>query len=222
MEQTWNDLLFAHWRVSSEILRALVPPTLELDTFQGEAWVAVTPFHMTGIRGRWLPPVPGLSRFPELNVRTYVKYGGKRGVYFFSLDAASRAAVWAARATYYLPYFHARMDVRTIDGLVKYHSVRNSAAEFRGNYQPTAAPQLRPPGTLEHWLSERYCLYAVAKSSVFRAEIHHAQWPLQNAEAEIPVNTMASAAGIRLADVPPLLHFAKNLRVLIWPLRKVS
>jgi uncharacterized protein YqjF (DUF2071 family) len=220
MEQTWNDLLFAHWPVSSEILRALVPAKLELDTFEGQAWVAVTPFHMTGIRARWFPPVPGLSRFPELNVRTYVKYGGKPGVYFFSLDAASHAAVWAARATYYLPYFHARMDVRIIDGSVKYHSIRNSAAEFCGSYHATTAVQLRPPGTLEHWLTERYCLYTVTKNSVFRAEIHHEQWPLQNAEAEISVNTMASAAGITLPDIPPLLHFAKKLQVLIWPLKR--
>lgn len=222
MEQTWNDLLFAHWPVSSEILRALVPAKLELDTFEGQTWVAVTPFHMTGIRARWLPPVPGWSRFPELNVRTYVKYGGKPGVYFFSLDAASLAAVWAARETYYLPYFHARMNVRIMDELVKYHSIRDAGAEFRGSYHPTSAVPLRQPGTLEHWLSERYCLYSVKKNSVFRAEIHHQQWPLQNAEAEISVNTMARAAGIMLPDIPPLLHYAKKLQVLIWPLRKVS
>jgi len=149
-----------------------------------------------------------------------VKYGGKPGVYFFSLDAASHAAVWAARATYYLPYFHARMNVRTMDGSVKYQSIRDSGAEFRGSYHPTTAVQLRQPGTLEHWLTERYCLYSVTKDSVFRAEIHHQQWPLQNAEAEISVNTMARAAGIMLPDIPPLLHFAKKLQVLIWPLKR--
>ena len=125
MEQTWNDLLFAHWPVAPENLRPLVPPVLPLDTFNGQCWAAVTPFHMTGIRGRWMPPIPGTSSFPELNVRTYVNYGGKPGVFFFSLDAASRLAVWGARAAYHLPYFYARMKVRTEKDRVHYDSFRD-------------------------------------------------------------------------------------------------
>jgi len=112
MAQTWNDLLFAHWPVAPNVLRALVPPELPLDTYDGTAWLAVTPFHMTGIRARGLPPIPGLSRFPELNVRTYVILDGKPGVYFFSLDVTSRMAVWGARTFYRLPYFHAHMRGR--------------------------------------------------------------------------------------------------------------
>ena len=222
MEQTWNDLLFAHWPVPFHVLRPLVPRELSLDVFEGQPWAAVTPFHMTGIRARWTPPLPGLSRFPELNVRTYVSYGGKPGVYFFSLDAASRAAVWAARATYRLPYFYARMNVLVGRGSVQYVCRRNSAAEFRADYRPRAGIQLRAPGTLEHWLTERYCLYTVANNSVFRAEIHHEPWPLQDAEAEISMNTLGKAAGITLPEIPPLLHFAKKLQVLIWPLRRLG
>ena len=221
MQQTWNDLLFAHWPVSQDLLRPLVPPELPLDTYDGQCWVAVAPFHMSGIRARLMPPLPGVSALPELNVRTYVSYGGKGGVYFFSLDAASRLAVWAARATYKLPYFFANMGVQEVSGLIHYSSSRQSGpARFRAEYRPVKPIELRRPGSLEHWLSERYCLYTVNRGRVHRAEIHHQQWPLQDAEAEILENTMASAAGIELPAIPPLLHFSKKIDVLIWPLKK--
>jgi uncharacterized protein YqjF (DUF2071 family) len=220
MQQTWNDLLFAHWPVAEETLRPLVPSVLRLDSFNGQCWVAVTPFHMSGVRGRWLPPIPGTARFPELNVRTYVAYGDKPGVFFFSLDAASRVAVWGARSAYHLPYFHARMKVIEENGWFRYDSVREASTIFRGRYRPLGSVRLRQRGTLEHWLTERYCLYTVVRDEVFRAEIHHEQWPLQDAEAEISANTMANAAGIQLPNIPPLLHFSKKLEVLVWPLRK--
>ena len=220
MQQIWNDLLFAHWPIAAEIMRPLVPSALPLDTFNGQCWLAVTPFHMTGVRPRWTPPLPGLSVFPELNVRTYVTHGGKPGVYFFSLDAASRVAVWAARATYHLPYFHARMSSVDQDGWIQYRSIRDSAAKLEGKFRPIAPIELRNPGTLAHWLTERYCLYTVYRDRVYRAEIHHQPWPLQNAEAEFSVNSMATCAGIALPAIPPLLHFAKRLEVLIWPLKR--
>jgi uncharacterized protein YqjF (DUF2071 family) len=221
MQQTWNDLLFAHWTVPRERLRALVPSELPLDSYDGQCWVAVAPFHMSGIRGRFMPPIPGTSALPELNVRTYVTYGGKPGVYFFSLDAASRLAVWGARTFYKLPYFFAKMHVRDHEGWTEYTSSRaSSPAEFRGHYRPCGPVQLRAPGSLEHWLSERYCLYTVSGGSVYRSEIHHPQWPLQDAEAEIQSNTMAAAAGVTLPSAIPLLHFSKTLDVLIWPLKK--
>lgn len=223
MVQTWNDLLFAHWPVAAEALRPLVPSALPLDTFEGQCWVAVAPFHMTGVRPRLVPPLPGLSAFPELNVRTYVTCGGKAGVYFFSLDAASRLAVWAARSTYRLPYFFADMQVTERENWFQCRSSRvGTEARLQAQYRPTQSVQLRSPGTLEHWLTERYCLYTVSGDSVYRAEIHHEQWPLQDAEADIHENTMALAAGITLPDSAPLLHFAKKLDVLIWPLTKVS
>ena len=220
MQQTWNDLLFAHWPVATESLRPLVPSVLALDTFDGKCWVAVAPFHMSGVRGRWLPQIPGTSHFPELNVRTYVTYGGKPGVFFFSLDAASRLAVWGGRASYNLPYFFARMQVREENGRFRYESIRNPGTVLRATYSPVGSAQLRETGTIEHWLTERYCLYTVFGGSVYRAEIHHQQWPLQDAQAEISENTMASAAGIELPNIPPLLHFSRKLDVLVWPLRK--
>ena len=223
MQQTWNDLLFAHWTVPRERLRALVPSELPLDSYDGQCWVAVAPFHMSGIRGRFMPPIPGTSALPELNVRTYVTYGGKPGVYFFSLDAASRLAVWGARTFYKLPYFFAKMHVRDHEGWTEYTSSRaSSPAEFRGHYRPCGPVQLRAPGSLEHWLSERYCLYTVSGRNVYRSEIHHPQWPLQDAEADFQSNTMAAAAGVTLPSSIPLLHFSKRLDVLIWPLKKAS
>jgi uncharacterized protein YqjF (DUF2071 family) len=223
MAQTWHDLLFAHWPLAPEALRPLVPAQLLLDTFDGRCWVGVVPFHMSGIRVRGLPALPGLSRFPELNVRTYVTLDGKPGVYFFSLDAANLPAVWAARRFYRLPYFHARMSVEVNRQRIGYDSSRyRGDAEFRGHYQPVGEAGVREKGRLEHWLTERYCLYTVAAGHGYRAEIHHRQWPLQDAEAEIEMNTVALAAGIALPQSRPLLHFARKLEVLIWPLRQVQ
>lgn len=167
--------------------------------------------------------MPGFSSLPELNVRTYVKVDNKPGVYFFSLDAGTLSAVFAARSFYRLPYYYARMKVDVGSEEIRYHSLRRVPvnAEFCGRFRPAAAVQLRPRGSLEHWLTERYCLYTTTGRSTFRAEIHHVPWPLQDAEAEIEVNTMAGAAGINLPDVPPLLHFSRKLDVLVWPLRRV-
>ena len=220
MAQSWHDLLFAHWPIATTAMRPLVPRELELDLFDGQCWVGVVPFWMSGVRARGTPEVPGASQFAELNVRTYVTFGGKPGVYFFSLDAASRLAVAAARAFYHLPYFFADMNVTEGSGSIVYRSCRRGGqVEFRGCYGPVAAMAVRPVGSIEHWLTERYCLYTVYRNQVFRGEIHHVPWPLQDAYAEIEVNTMARAAGTELPNVKLLLHLAKRLDVLIWPLR---
>lgn len=223
MTQTWHDLLFAHWPLQPEALRPLVPPQLPLDTFNGQCWLAVTPFHMSNVRPRGVPPISGFASLPELNVRTYVKLENKPGVYFFSLDAGMLSAVFAARSFYRLPYFYARMKVKVTPEEIRYHSLRRvpANAELRARYRPVGPVQLRAPGSLEHWLTERYCLYTTTGRSVFRAEIHHLPWPLQDAAAEIEVNTMAAAAGIALPETAPLLHFSRKLDVLVWPLRRL-
>jgi len=227
MKQIWHDLLFAHWPVSIAAMRVLVPEQLALDTFDGQCWVGVVPFRMSGIHRRGLPAVPGFSRFPELNVRTYVIYEDKPGVYFFSLDAASLTAVCAARVFYHLPYFHAAMSSQNEGKAVHYFSRRyrsstGSGAEFRGSYRPISEVKLREKGSLEHWLTERYCLYTVHKNQIHRGEIHHQPWPLQDAEAEFESNTVAAAAEVSLPEIPPLLHFARYLEVLIWPLQRAK
>jgi uncharacterized protein len=223
MRQTWNHLLFAHWRLAPDDLRPFVPPAFSLDLFDASAWLAVTPFHMTNIGLRTMPSLPWLSAFPELNVRTYVVYKGTPGVFFFSLDAGRLLAVWAARYGYLLPYFHAHMRVRRNGDEITYSSRRlKRAAEFRGSYRPVSPPRQRQKGSLEHFLTERYCLFTVARDQVYCGDIHHVPWPLQDAEAEIEVNTMAKAAGIELPPAKPLLHFARKLDVLIWPLRRAQ
>jgi hypothetical protein len=223
MKQVWHDLLFAHWPISPDAMRTLVPSQLTLDTFDNQAWVGVVPFHMSGIRKRGLPAFPGLSRFPELNVRTYVIYDGKPGVYFLSLDAANLPAVLAARKFYHLPYFHASMSSREVGGDIHYFSRRNEgSAEFRGHYRAASEVELRQPGKFDHWATERYCLYTVHKEAVYGCEIHHRPWPLQDAEAEFEINSVASASGVKLSDGKPMLHFARRLEVLIWPLRRAG
>jgi len=221
MAQTWSDLVFMHWPIPVEVLRPLLPPSLTLDSFEGSAWLGITPFEVSGLRARGLPPPPQISRFPELNVRTYATFGGKPGIWFFSLDAASAAAVAGARRTYRLPYFHADMTITRTDGKIHYRSSRTSAdeptAELDVRYEPTGEVQPGVPGTLEHWLTERYCLYTVDEHRrLRRAEIHHRRWPLQPAAVRIASNTMPPS-GVALPDGLPLAHFARRQDVVIWP-----
>lgn len=227
MTQAWNELLFAHWPIRPEILCPLLPPTLPLDTFEGEAWVGVVPFHMSQVHPRSVPSLPWISQFPELNVRTYVSVQGLPGVYFFSLDAANPVAVTIARTIFRLPYFNATMHSQRLIDTIDYRSQRthrgSPAAEFRALYRPIAPITYAEPGSLEHWFTERYYLYTVAgKNAVYRGDIHHGRWPLQRAELEVISNTMASAQGIPLPDATPLLHYASLQEVLIWPLHRVA
>lgn len=227
MAQTWHDLLFAHWPVLADEARRAVPSSLQIDTFDGQAWIGVVPFRMSGVRPRLLPPAPWLSAFPELNLRTYVSVGEKPGVWFFSLDAGNSIAVEVARRWYNLPYFRARMSLRDSGDCAHYrsHRIHRSAppADFVGRYRPTGGVFRAERGTLAHWLTERYCLYAQdRRCRLYRGEIHHDPWPLQPAEAEIEVNTMTLPHGIRLPSIAPLLHFARRLDVAVWPLKRAS
>jgi uncharacterized protein len=221
MGQTWDDLLFAHWRATPESLRALIPDELELDLFEGEAWIGITPFALTGLRARGLPPLPVVSSFLELNTRTYVTAGGKPGIWSFSLDASSELAVEGARRGYKLPYFRADMRAEWRHGWLSYESrrcdSRGEQARFEARYRPSGE-QLDPdPDSLAHFLAERYCLYAVDAGRLKRAEIHHRPWPLQAAEAVIEENTMPPKA-VELVHEDPLLHFSARQDVVIWAL----
>jgi uncharacterized protein len=218
--QSWEDLLFAHWRMPEEALRDRVPSELSLDTFEGSAWLAVTPFRLTGLRLRGLLPLPRLSSFLEINVRTYVTFDDRPGIFFFSLDAASMFAAEAARLLYKLPYFRARMSAQAEGEWVEYASARadprGHGADFRARYRPAGKPQPPEPGSLEHFLVERYCLYTLHERVVHRAEIHHPLWPLQPAEAEIEQNTMPPP-GLEVKG-KPFVHFSGRQDVLIWGL----
>jgi uncharacterized protein YqjF (DUF2071 family) len=215
----WHDLLFAHWRVPPEALRPHVPPSLALDTRDGAAWLGVVPFRMTGVGMRGLPDVPGTASFPEINVRTYVTQGAHPGVWFFSLDAANPLAVATARRALRLPYYLARMRARRRHGWIEYRSERihrgAPPATFVGRYRALAS---RPPiadAALAAWLTERYCLYALARDgSVRRMHVRHRPWTLEPAECEIAENRMAEPLGLRLSDPPDSLLFARRLDVL--------
>lgn len=309
MAQTWTDVLFAHWPVAAGRLRPLVPEALLLEEFDGFAWVGIVPFQLTGLRLRGLPALPSASRFRELNVRTYVRLAPKSdagaaprsddastrkparpGVYFFSLDAASRLAVWGARTFFRLPYHYAHMSIRSEGEWVQFESRRadeteptsetrprsadlsrqasagegksaggvdsdreaksgtetgseseaksgsparsgtetkgedetraqgGSGAALRVRYRPTGEVFRAEPGTLDHFLIERYCLYTVLRAGrVLRVDIHHHPWPLQRAEAEFQENTIARASRIELPDRPPVLHYARRQNTVNWP-----
>lgn len=219
--QTWEDLGFLHWRVDEQALRGLVPAGVELETFDGAAWLGITPFRLTGFRLRGTPPLPFVSSFPELNVRTYVTRDDKPGIWFFSLDAGGRVAAEAGRSLYKLPYFDARMAVDRRAGWVHYDSSRPGAV-FSARYRGDGDFVRAEPGSLEWFLTERYCLYAAgAGGELYRAEIHHLPWSLQAAEAEVELNTMAPS-GIELPDEPPLAHFAARQDAVLWGLDRLT
>ena len=225
MTQIWHDLLFAHWPVEMARLRPWIPRPLVIDTFDGQPWVAVVPFRMTGIRLRATPALPWLSSFPELNVRTYVTCEEKPGVWFFSLDAGNPLAVAIARRWFHLPYFRAQMQCLERDGWVEYHSRRTQdasrAASLKGRYRAHGSARAPQPGSLEFFLTERYCLYAANRQGhLVCAEIAHSPWPLQSAEAEFTYNTMTAWLDIPLGAAP-LLHFSKRQEVLVWAPRPI-
>ena len=228
LRMRWHDLLFMHWPVSEEVLRPLIPPALKLDTFDGSAWLGVVPFRMEDVRPRLLPAVPWLSSFPELNVRTYVTHEDKPGIWFFSLDAHNPVAVRLARATFGLPYFDAEMSCRVSEEGVRYRSVRTHKgappARLVASYRPTGDPLDSRPGSLENFLTERYCLYSAGVDGnrhVRRGDIHHRMWPLQPAEIEAEELEMTAQIGVALPDVEPTLHFARYLDVVAWPPKAV-
>ncbi len=232
MYQNWHHLLFLHWEVPAAELQARLPAGLELDTFEGHAYVGLVPFTVSGVRPVLLPPVPGLSSFHEINVRTYVHVGGKDpGVWFFSLDASSRVAVEAARSLYKLDYFDADIEFGASDDPLPRVDVRCRRTDPRGampagcsiSYTPAdAVVSNATPGTLDHFLLERYILYAADDSrNLYRARIHHQPYPLQRVDVRIAEETLVWAAGIRRSEEPHLRHYAREVNVKVYPLTKI-
>jgi uncharacterized protein YqjF (DUF2071 family) len=217
MGQTWDDLLFVHYSVPVATLRPLVPDGLEVQEHSGSGWLGVTPFLISGLRARGLLPLPYASSFRELNVRTYVTRDGKPGIWFFSLDASSQVAVAAARRLYRLPYFLAEISVHRRGDEILYDCSRHDGKAFSAAYAPDGAELAAEPGSLEHFLTERYCLYAQHEGELYRAEIHHRPWPLQPARARIDLNTMPP---LKVSQEGPLVHYSARQDVVIWPLER--
>jgi len=221
MRMKWSELLFAHWQVEPEVVAPLLPPGLTLDTRDGKAWIGVVPFFMSNVALRCCPSVPKLSRFLELNVRTYVTLDGKPGVWFFSLDAENPVAVRAARATFNLPYMDAKMALELNDSAtITYRSERTHRGEppatFDGSYRSSGESFHAQLGTLEHWLTARYCLYSANRRNVlYRGEIDHSPWSLSKAVLNVRENSMGRPFGFDLACEPHLL-FAQPITVRAW------
>ncbi|MDZ7693287.1 MAG: DUF2071 domain-containing protein [Balneolaceae bacterium] len=227
MKQEWHNLLFAHWPVPKSTLEPLVPDPLQVQEFEGNSWIGVVPFQMEGVTFRPFPVLPRISSFLELNLRLYVEYNGKPGVWFLSLDASSRVAVWVARKLFALPYYNAEMKIQENTDTFKYRSKRkHRSAEplrFETEYKPTSNSYSADQGTLEHWLTERYCLYAMdGDGDLYRTEIHHAPWSLQRAEGDILINEVADPYEIDLQGVPSMLHFSSKIEVVAWMPEKIG
>jgi hypothetical protein len=222
--QRWCDLLFAHWPVPVAALRHLVPESVTIQEFEGTSWVGVVPFRMEGVSFRGLPDVPGLSSFLELNLRLYVEYQGQPGVWFLSLDCSNPPAVWAARTFFHLPYFRAHMSMDEFAGDLTYYSERVAGGiAMEAVYGATGEVYQAAPGTLDHWLTERYCLYTQSRSGqLFRGHIHHPPWPLQPAKAEFLYNDLSKPHGFALEGPPATLHFSRKIDVVIWGLERVA
>jgi uncharacterized protein YqjF (DUF2071 family) len=230
MHQDWHHLLFLHWEVPPQELQPLVAPELTIDTFDGQAYVGLVPCTLSGVRPVLTPPLPWISSFHEINVRTYVHHSGRDpGVWFFSLDASSAIAVAAARAAYKLPYFHASMDFEQIDGMFDFQSKRDDP---RGPAPATSHIRYAPmdgivkhaaPGSLEFFLVERYVLYTTDdEHRLHRARIHHKPYPLQRADLLECEESMVWAAGIKRPQTAPLRHYASEVNVKVYPLEKVT
>jgi hypothetical protein len=223
MEHHWGKLLFMHWPVPAERLRSLVPPQLTIDTFDGEAWVGITPFTLWDVRLSFTPPVPYLSDFHELNVRTYVLYRGVPGVWFFSLNTNSSMTVLGARTFYFLPYFNSDINLRQEGDIINYSLRRTDAgrpAAFDASWEIGKELPEAEPGTLEFFLTERYCLYSASGESIYRARIHHKPWPLRQAALLSYDSDIAESDYLPRLKAKPLVHYAEALAVDVWPPEK--
>jgi uncharacterized protein YqjF (DUF2071 family) len=224
MTQTWHDLLFAHWPMPAEAVESTLPAGVELDLFDGDAWIGIVPFRMTNVAPRGVPSLPGISEFPEINVRTYVKARGRSGVYFFSLDAANALAVRAARLLLNLPYYRASIAVTRRAGEIEFESRRDGgSATFHATYEPLGEPFVPMRGSLEYFLTERYCLYHFNRRGVpYRLDIHHPPWRIKAGRAEIVDNRFAATAGLELGGREALVHVAERQDVLAWAPEKLE
>lgn len=225
MTQIWHDLLFLHWPIEPRLLRPAVPEQLDLDIFGGTAWLAIVPFWMTGIRLRWMPPIPWASGFPELNVRTYVRHRDRPGVYFMSLDAPHRLLSAIARRWFHLPYVGANVSIERGPEWIAFQSRRRGPASartsFEVRYRPNGPPREASTDAISQWMVERYRLYTTDRSDrVWSADIHHRVWSLQPAAVELSANTLPAAHGLAVLDRFVTAHYAKYMEVLVWSPRQ--
>jgi uncharacterized protein YqjF (DUF2071 family) len=229
MQMIWHDLAFLHWPIEANLLQPFLPPDLEIDTFDGRAWLGVVPFRMTEVCPRRVPRWLGSRNFAELNLRTYVRQRWEPsypGVWFFSLDAASWLGVRVARLWYGLPYYDAQIAIERRGEAIDYRSRRTHrrapSAELRVSYEPLGPPQQAQPGSFEYWLTERYALYSArARGGTKIGHIHHRPWPLQPGKARVQSCDMTRLLNLDLPEIDPVVHVAKEVPVVAWGLKKL-
>jgi uncharacterized protein len=224
MHQAWGKLLFMHWRLDPTLLRPIIPAKLQVDTYDGSAWLGVVPFTMWDIRGfpPYMPRIPGLNAMHELNVRTYVHYDGVPGVWFFSLDCTSQAAVLAARTFYYLPYYKSHIDLEQDEQAITYECQRLEApaASFTTRWEIGQTLPTSEPESLEFFLTERYCLYSEQRGQIYRSRVFHPPWKLQTAKIDFLESSMVESLGLLTPEDEPLLHYGEEISVEIWKLQR--
>ena len=221
--QRWRSLLFLHWQVPEEDLLPLIPESLSLDLHDKAAYVSIVLFAMEGVRARWWPEWMSF-RFLEANVRTYVHHQGQPGIYFMSMDANHRSAVWAARRGWSLPYHYATMKMETRDELTNYELDRShSKAQHRCQYQVGQALGPSAPDTLEHFLLERYFLFVEHRNRLCSAQVHHQPYPAHAVKLLHLEDSLVTASGLNgMLENPPLAHYAPGVDVEIFSLQPVS
>ncbi|MBU8880406.1 DUF2071 domain-containing protein [Bacillus sp. FJAT-29790] len=225
MRQTWSNLLFLHWPISSESLRPYIPPSIQIDIFGEYAWLGVILFVTEGVYPRGLSSVSLACKFPEINLRTYVIYNGKPGIYFLSLDSRNWASTMIGKSWFHLPYYYAQISFQQKGQAFHFQSTRKGKIDepikFSCNYAHSSEVYFTQEGTLDHWLTERYCMFSSDKgSNIYSVDLHHRPWPLQKAEAEIYTNTLFSPFHFDLSEVKPLSHFSKGIDALFWNIKK--
>lgn len=225
MHQTWGKLLFMHWAIDEQLLRPLIPRRLTIDTYDGKAWIGVVPFTMWNVRPVYFPAIPFVSSSHELNVRTYVHLDGIPGVWFLTMDASNPLAVWGARYSFFLPYYRARMHLAEKAGVIRYRSKRLDSdappGTFAADWEIGEPRPLAPPGSLDFFLTERYCLFSERQHTLYMARIHHSPWPLQSARLLSHASDLLPGIGLPNPPEPPLLHYADRQQVEVWPLKDV-
>lgn len=225
ISQRWGHLLYLHYRVAPDQLRGLLPAPLELDEFEGSAFVSVIPLHMEHVHLRDLFAVPGTANFAEVNVRTYVVHNGVPGVYFLSIDAASRFASFVARSTFHLPYSRASMTFEHSDGSYEMRSTRAGATPvtFEATYRPTGRTVEQPPGSETRFLAERYCMYVIGRSGrLLRGDISHLPWTITTVEASITRNDLLAANGVTPLEEQPIAAYSEGSDARCWPVRSAA
>lgn len=222
MTQTWENLLFCHWPVEYDVIRQHVPAELELDTYEGRCWIGIIPFQVNKMRLRKMPPVPYLRTYLELNVRTYVSYKGVPGVYFFTLDADKSLAVLGGKVGALLPYREAKIKMTKKRGFVHFESDACGPDWMKGklklHYQPVSRAYSPSADSLEYWLFERYCFFTIGKKNIYRGDIHHTRWKIEQA------NVLMEEVPSYLNDIathPPVCHYSHKKQAFMWMLSKL-